>query len=44
MIGLYALKPWYTRRLTPILNTAVAHTCHRTFSPLPEWWRPARPA
>jgi hypothetical protein len=25
MIGLYALKPWYTRRLTPILNTAVAH-------------------
>jgi CDP-diacylglycerol--glycerol-3-phosphate 3-phosphatidyltransferase len=25
MIGLYALKPWYTRRLTPILNAAVAH-------------------
>ena len=25
MIGLYALKPWYTRRLTPVLNTAVAH-------------------
>ena len=25
MIGLYALKPWYTKRLTPILNTAVAH-------------------
>jgi CDP-diacylglycerol---glycerol-3-phosphate 3-phosphatidyltransferase len=25
MIGLYALKPWYTRTLTPILNTAVAH-------------------
>ena len=25
MIGLYALKPWYTRRLTPILNTAVTH-------------------
>jgi CDP-diacylglycerol---glycerol-3-phosphate 3-phosphatidyltransferase len=25
MIGLYALKPLYTRRLTPILNTAVAH-------------------
>ncbi|MGX9790522.1 CDP-alcohol phosphatidyltransferase family protein [Mycobacterium sp. MMS18-G62] len=24
MIGLYALKPWYTRRLTPILNAAVA--------------------
>jgi hypothetical protein len=24
MIGLYALKPWYTRMLTPILNTAVA--------------------
>jgi CDP-diacylglycerol---glycerol-3-phosphate 3-phosphatidyltransferase len=22
--GLYALKPWYTRRLTPILNAAVA--------------------
>ena len=25
MIGLYALKPWYTRRLTPILNAAVTH-------------------
>lgn len=25
MIGLYALKPWYTRRLTPILDAAVAH-------------------
>ena len=25
MIGLYALKPWYTRRLTPILNAAVRH-------------------
>jgi CDP-diacylglycerol--glycerol-3-phosphate 3-phosphatidyltransferase len=25
MNGLYALKPWFTRRLTPILNTAVAH-------------------
>lgn len=25
MIGLYALKPWYTRQLTPILNAAVAH-------------------
>jgi CDP-diacylglycerol--glycerol-3-phosphate 3-phosphatidyltransferase len=25
MIGLYALKPWYTRTLTPVLNTAVAH-------------------
>jgi CDP-diacylglycerol---glycerol-3-phosphate 3-phosphatidyltransferase len=25
MIGLYALKPWYTRRLTPIVNAAVAH-------------------
>jgi CDP-diacylglycerol--glycerol-3-phosphate 3-phosphatidyltransferase len=25
MNGLYALKPWYTRRLTPILDTAVAH-------------------
>lgn len=24
-LGLYALKPWYTRRLTPIVNTAVAH-------------------
>jgi CDP-diacylglycerol--glycerol-3-phosphate 3-phosphatidyltransferase len=23
--GLYALKPWYTRRLTPIVNFAVAH-------------------
>jgi CDP-diacylglycerol---glycerol-3-phosphate 3-phosphatidyltransferase len=23
MIGLYALKPWYTRRLTPILDAAV---------------------
>ena len=23
--GLYALKPWYTRRLTPIVNGAVAH-------------------
>jgi len=23
MNGLYALKPWYTRRLTPMLNTAV---------------------
>ncbi|MDT5160791.1 MAG: hypothetical protein QOC90_1101, partial [Mycobacterium sp.] len=22
MNGLYALKPWFTRRLTPILNTA----------------------
>jgi CDP-diacylglycerol--glycerol-3-phosphate 3-phosphatidyltransferase len=25
MIGLYALQPWYTRRLTPILKAAVAH-------------------
>ena len=25
MNGLYALKPWFTRRLTPILDTAVAH-------------------
>ena len=25
MLGLYALKPWYTRRLTPVLNAAVAH-------------------
>jgi CDP-diacylglycerol--glycerol-3-phosphate 3-phosphatidyltransferase len=25
MKGLYALKPWYTRRLTPIVNAAVAH-------------------
>jgi len=25
MIGLYALKPWYTRRLTPVLNAAVSH-------------------
>jgi CDP-diacylglycerol--glycerol-3-phosphate 3-phosphatidyltransferase len=24
MKGLYALKPWYTRRLTPIVNAAVA--------------------
>jgi CDP-diacylglycerol--glycerol-3-phosphate 3-phosphatidyltransferase len=23
--GLYALKPWYTRRLTPIVNISVAH-------------------
>jgi CDP-diacylglycerol--glycerol-3-phosphate 3-phosphatidyltransferase len=23
--GLYALKPWYTRRLTPIVNVAVRH-------------------
>src|SRR4051812_47745828 len=23
-LGLYALKPWYTRRLTPIINIAVA--------------------
>jgi CDP-diacylglycerol---glycerol-3-phosphate 3-phosphatidyltransferase len=23
-LGLYALKPWYTRRLTPIVNAAVA--------------------
>ncbi|MHA3022982.1 CDP-alcohol phosphatidyltransferase family protein [Mycobacterium sp. BMJ-28] len=25
MAGLYALKPWFTARLTPIVNTAVAH-------------------
>ena len=25
MLGLYALKPWYTRQLTPIVNLAVAH-------------------
>ena len=25
MNGLYKLKPWYTKRLTPIVNTAVAH-------------------
>jgi CDP-diacylglycerol---glycerol-3-phosphate 3-phosphatidyltransferase len=25
MNGLYALKPWFTSRLTPILNAAVAH-------------------
>jgi CDP-diacylglycerol--glycerol-3-phosphate 3-phosphatidyltransferase len=25
MNGLYALKPWFTDRLTPILNAAVAH-------------------
>jgi CDP-diacylglycerol--glycerol-3-phosphate 3-phosphatidyltransferase len=25
MKGLYALKPWYTRRLTPIVNAAVEH-------------------
>jgi CDP-diacylglycerol---glycerol-3-phosphate 3-phosphatidyltransferase len=25
MNGLYALKPWYTRRLTPIVNAAVEH-------------------
>jgi CDP-diacylglycerol--glycerol-3-phosphate 3-phosphatidyltransferase len=25
MVGLYALKPWYTRRLTPILDAAVTH-------------------
>jgi CDP-diacylglycerol--glycerol-3-phosphate 3-phosphatidyltransferase len=25
MNGLYALKPWFTRRLTPILDAAVAH-------------------
>jgi CDP-diacylglycerol--glycerol-3-phosphate 3-phosphatidyltransferase len=25
MNGLYALKPWFTRRLTPILNAAVSH-------------------
>lgn len=25
MAGLYALKPWFTKRLTPILDTAVAH-------------------
>ncbi|WP_253869849.1 CDP-alcohol phosphatidyltransferase family protein [Mycobacterium sp. 1164966.3] len=24
-LGLYALKPWYTRRLTPIVNVAVTH-------------------
>ncbi len=24
-LGLYALKPWYTRRLTPMVNLAVAH-------------------
>jgi CDP-diacylglycerol---glycerol-3-phosphate 3-phosphatidyltransferase len=24
-LGLYALKPWYTRRLTPIVNAAVTH-------------------
>lgn len=24
-LGLYAFKPWYTRRLTPIVNAAVAH-------------------
>ena len=23
-LGLYALKPWYTRRLTPVINVAVA--------------------
>lgn len=25
MKGLYALKPWYTKRLTPIVNAAVTH-------------------
>src|SRR4051812_50166489 len=25
MVGLYALKPWYTRTLTPVLNAAVKH-------------------
>ena len=25
MNGLYKLKPWYTKRLTPIVNTAVKH-------------------
>ena len=25
MKGLYALKPWYTKRLTPIVDAAVAH-------------------
>ena len=25
MNGLYKLKPWYTKRLTPIVNTAVEH-------------------
>jgi phosphatidylglycerophosphate synthase len=25
MVGLYALKPWYTRTLTPILNAAMKH-------------------
>jgi CDP-diacylglycerol--glycerol-3-phosphate 3-phosphatidyltransferase len=25
MTGLYALKPWFTARLTPIIDTAVAH-------------------
>src|ERR1700738_3526528 len=25
MNGLYALKPWFTRRLTPILDAPVAH-------------------
>jgi CDP-diacylglycerol--glycerol-3-phosphate 3-phosphatidyltransferase len=25
MSGLYALKPWYTKQLTPIVNAAVAH-------------------
>jgi CDP-diacylglycerol---glycerol-3-phosphate 3-phosphatidyltransferase len=24
-LGLYALKPWYTRRLIPFVNAAVAH-------------------
>jgi CDP-diacylglycerol--glycerol-3-phosphate 3-phosphatidyltransferase len=42
MIGLYALKPWCTRRLTPILNTAVTHNVSPDISPLPGWWLPAR--
>ena len=29
MNGLYKLKPWYTKRLTPIVNTAVAHQVSR---------------
>ena len=43
MAGLYALKPWFTGRLTPIVNVAVTGASHPTRSPPQASWQPARP-
>ena len=44
MDGLYALKPWYARRLGGLRGLLVAHGCRRTSSRRPAWPAALRPA